>query len=89
MNSELRRPAVNSVKRGNFVVGIRTRDKVDSAGRVTLLPGTTFLHIRRGNNLSKCFKSVFYVFFKNWPVNMNATLTARVGCYFELCNMMW
>ena len=45
-NSELRLPAVNSVKRGNFFV-IRTLSKVDSAGRVTLLPGTTFVHINR------------------------------------------
>ena len=36
----------NSVKRGNFFV-IRTLDKVDLAGWVTFLPGTTFLHINR------------------------------------------
>ena len=46
MNSELRQPAVNSVKRDNIFV-IRMLDKVDSAGRVTLLPGTTFIHINR------------------------------------------
>ena len=46
MNSELRRPAVNSVKRGNLFV-IRTLGKVDSAERVTLLSGTTFVHINR------------------------------------------
>ena len=45
-NSGLRRPAVNSVKRGNFFV-VRTLGKVDSAGRVTLLRRTTFLHITR------------------------------------------
>ena len=44
LNSELRWPAVDSVKRGNFFV-IRKLDKVDSAGRVTFLPGTTFFHI--------------------------------------------
>ena len=37
-------PAVNSVKRGKVFV-IQTLDKVDSAVRVTLLPGTTFLLI--------------------------------------------
>ena len=90
MNSELRRPAVSSVKRDNFFVGIRTLDKVGSAGRVTLIPGTTFLHIRRGYriciNVSNRF---FIVFFKNWPVNMNHNVAARVERYFELGNMMW
>ena len=42
--SELRPPAVNSVKRGKVFV-IQTLDKVDFAVRVTLLPGTTFLLI--------------------------------------------
>ena len=37
-------PAVNSVKRGKVFV-VQTFDKVDSAVRVTLLPGTTFLLI--------------------------------------------
>ena len=37
-------PAVYSVKRGKVFV-IQTLDKVDSAVRVTLLPGTTFLLI--------------------------------------------
>ena len=37
-------PVVNSVKRGKVFV-IRMLDKVDSAVRVTLLPGTTFLLI--------------------------------------------
>ena len=37
-------PAVNSVKRGKVFV-IQTLDKVDSAVRLTLLPGTTFLFI--------------------------------------------
>ena len=37
-------PAVNSVKRGKVFV-VQTLDKVDSAVRVTLLPGTTFLLI--------------------------------------------
>ena len=46
VNSKLRLPAVNSVKRGNFFV-IRTLGKVNSAWRVTLLPWTTFLHINR------------------------------------------
>ena len=41
VNSELRWPAVNSVKRGNFFV-IRTLDKVDSAGRGTFYPGQLF-----------------------------------------------
>ena len=61
MNSKLRQPGVNSVKRGNLFV-IRTLDKVDSAGsgRVILLLGTTFLHIN--------------VVLKNWPVNMNAAI---------------
>ena len=70
-NSELILPAVNSVKRGNFFV-IRTLGKVHSAGRVTLLSGTTFVHINRAMiciNVSNCF----YVFLKNWPFNMNAT----------------
>ena len=44
MNPELRPPAVNSVKRGKDFV-IKTLDKVDSAVRVTLLLGTTFLLI--------------------------------------------
>ena len=39
-------PAVNSVKRSKVFV-IQTLDKVDSAVRVTLLPGTTFLLINR------------------------------------------
>ena len=44
VNSELRRPAVNSVKRGRVFV-IQTLNKVDSAVRVTILPGTAFLRI--------------------------------------------
>ena len=39
MNSELRRPSVTTVKRGRVFV-IQTLDKVDSAVRVTVLPGT-------------------------------------------------
>ena len=35
---------VDSIKRGKFFV-IRKLDKVDSAGRETILPGTTFFHI--------------------------------------------
>ena len=61
MNSELKLPAVNSVKRGNFLV-VRTLDKVDSAGRVTLLPGTTFLRINGAViriNVSKFLKRIF------------------------------
>ena len=38
VNLELRHPAVYLVKRGNFFF-IRTLDKIDSAGRVTLLQG--------------------------------------------------
>ena len=43
MNSELRQPAVNLVKWGDFFA-IQTLNKVDLVGRVTLLPGTTFVH---------------------------------------------
>ena len=59
--------AVDSVKRGNFFV-IRKLDKVDSAGRVTFIP----FSYKRGYNLYKGF-NFFNAFFKNWPVNMNAT----------------
>ena len=52
--------------------GIRTLDKVDLAGRVTILPEETFLHINRALICINVSIS-FYVFFKNWPVNINAT----------------
>ena len=39
MNSELIRPSVTTVKRDRVFV-IQTLDKVDSAVRVTVLPGT-------------------------------------------------
>ena len=75
MNSELRRPAVNSVKRGNIFV-IRTLGKVDSAERVTLLSGTTFVHINRAMT---CINISIFFFkksavqqehkFEVWPVN--------------------
>ena len=98
MNSELRRPAVNSVKRGNIFV-IRTLGKVDSAERVTLLSGTAFVHINRAMT---CI-NVSIFFLKSLPFNKNTssrfgrliphfgrTLIARIGRYFELCNvMMW
>ena len=63
----MRLPAINSVKRGNVFV-IRTLGKVDSAERVTLLPVHT-------NRAMICINvsNFFYVFFKNWPFNMNAT----------------
>ena len=62
VNSELRPPAVNSVKWGKVFV-IQTLDKEDSAVRVTLLPGTTFLLINGLWFTYKCF-TIFYVFFK-------------------------
>ena len=46
VNSELRLPAVSSVKARKVFV-IQMLDKVDSAVRVTVLPGTTFLLINR------------------------------------------
>ena len=70
VNLEPRRPAVNSVKRGNFFV-IRTLGKVDLAGRVTILTGTTFVHINTAM-ICKCFTFLLRV-FKNLPFNMNAT----------------
>ena len=42
MNSELRPTAVKFVKWGNYFV-IRTLGKVDSAGRMALVTGTTFV----------------------------------------------
>ena len=70
VNLEPRQPAVNSVKRGNFFV-IRTLGKVDLAGRVTILTGTTFVHINTAM-ICKCFTFLLHV-FKNLPFNMNAT----------------
>ena len=68
LNSELRWPTVD--KWGNFFA-IRKLDKVDSAGRLIFLPGTTFFHI---NGAMICINaSIFNAFFKNWPVNINAT----------------
>ena len=61
VNSELKLPAVNLVKRGNFLV-VRTLDKVDSAGRGTFLPGITFLRINGAMiriNVSKFLKRIF------------------------------
>ena len=68
MNSELRGSAVNSVKGSNCFV-IRLLDKVDSAGKMNLLPGTTFLHI----NWAMICVNVLIFFFENWLVNMNVT----------------
>ena len=63
MKSELRPPAVNSVKRGKVFV-IQTPDKVDSPVRVTLsqYSGQLF-SLQTGYDLYKCF-NIFYVFFK-------------------------
>ena len=88
-NSELRRPAINLVKRDNYFVSLRTLDKVDSAGRVTLLPGTTFLRIRRGCDLYKRFKSAFLRIFQKlagqhesqrWPLGKNVILSSVTWC---------
>ena len=53
---------------GQPIFVIRTLDKVDSAGSTW----DNFSPYKRGYDWYKCFK-FFYVFFKNWPINMNAT----------------
>ena len=71
-------------------------DKVDSAGRVTLLPETTFLHINRAMICINA-SNFFFGFFKNWPVNMNAMFDVlildghfdRWWAVIELFNMIW
>ena len=67
VNSELRRRTV----RATFLSYERSI-KLTRLGRCPLQSGTTFFHINGVYDLCKCFKC-FYVFFKNWPVNMNAT----------------
>ena len=68
----VRRPAVNSVKRGRIFV-IQTLDKVDSAVRMTVLSGAAFLRIN-GFNIICINVSIFFTYsLENWLVNTNAT----------------
>ena len=64
MNSELRPTAVKFVKWGNYFV-IRTLGKVDSAGRMTLVTGTTFVHINRA---MICISNFFLSLLKKMTV---------------------
>ena len=85
VNSKLRWPAVNLVKLGNVFV-IRTLYKVDSAGRVTLLPGTTFLHI---NGAMICINvSIFLRIFQKLAGQYKHNFRSLAG-HFLILDGLW